>query len=198
VALLATAVTYYFGLKIDRSQIIMIVESAGIFGPVVLILFLALSHIVAPISGTPVLLVGYGLFGKDVIYQLFIATIISSSINFWIARAFGRGIVSKFAGQKSLDKIDQFTNSYGVKSLIFLRFFTGHLTDFISYAYGLTNIRFSTYITISALVPIPWLLLWRFYIFDQVDNLTDFTLWFFLPLIPFWLISLLYFKKLKK
>ena len=123
---------------------------------------------------------------------------LSATVNFWIAKKLGRNLVAKLFGKKDMNKIDQFTEDFGVKSLIFLRIYQGHLVDFISYAYGLTSMKFTSYIVITVLAPIPWLLLWQFYIFPRVNNISDFTTWFLVTLMPFLLISWFFFRYKRK
>ena len=82
----------------------------------------------------------------------------------------------------------------GVTSLIFLRVLQSHISDFVSYAYGLTRIKFRSYFVISVIAPIPWLLLWKYYIFPKVNNVGDFSLWFFVSMVPLFIISWMYIK----
>jgi len=97
-----------------------------------------------------------------------------------------------------MQKIDEFTEYYGVGALIFLRLFSGYMTDFVSYAYGLTKIKFSVYFLISILVPIPWLLFWQLYVGNRVDGIKDFAVWVYIPIIPFVFITSLFIYKFKK
>ena len=197
VFIFASIAIFLLGSQINAEQIAEIVKKAGVFGPLLYILIFASTQIIAPLSGTPVLFAGFGLFGDQVQIYTYLATLFGASVNFWISRLWGRKLVKKLAG-KDLEKIDEFTKEYGVKSLIFLRIFQGNLVDFISYAYGLTNMQFIPYLIITAIAPIPWLILWQYYIFPRVESYGDFTIWYIVTLAPFVIISWFYYKYQKK
>lgn len=179
---------FLLGTRFKTEDIISFVERAGFWAPVVYITIFASTHIIAPLSGTPVLFAGFALFGKTVSIYTYLATILSSTVNFWIARIWGRKLVVKFVGRKNMEKVDGFTNDYGIKSLILLRVLQGHLVDFISYAYGLTNIKFLPYFLISVLGHLPSFILWQI-IYSRIENITDFAFWFAATLVPLFLLS---------
>lgn len=189
---------YRLGLRVKVEDITSLIQKAGFWAPVTFILIMALTYIIAPLSGAPAFFAGFILFKNRVQIYNYFAVLLAATINFWIARKWGRSLVSKFVGRKNVEKVDQFTKDYGVRSLILLRLFQGHFHDFISYAYGLTNMRYAPFIIISALTPIPWLLFWQFYVFKRVQNITDFTIWFVATLIPFFIISFFFASKLRK
>lgn len=198
-AVLITLSIYFFSQKIDQARVVKLVEVAGIWGPLIFILLFALTHVVAPLSAAPLIIPAYFLFGtRNFVFYMYLATILSATINFWISRRFGRSMVAKFAGKKNLKKIDDFVRDYGVGALVFMRFFTGYLTDFISYAYGLTKMKFKTYFIISVVVPIPWLIFWQIFIADRINNVADLMIWFYGGLIPFFIISLFFLSKFKR
>ena len=190
-------IIFYVGTRVGVDDITRTVERAGIWAPVLYTFILALTYVVAPLSGTPVFLAGYILFDKKVQFFNYPATLAGAVINFWIARKFGRGLVSKLVGKRNVNKVDRFTENYGVKSLIFLRLFQGQFHDFIAYAYGLTNMDFISYLIVSILAPIPWFLLWYFYIFDHVKNIGDLTVWILITIAPLYVISAFLFRGLK-
>lgn len=189
---------FVLGQRIDPAGFSEFVKRGGVFGPIVYVALLSSTYIIAPLSGTPVFLAGYPLFGRKMIFLVYLATFFSSVINFWIARIWGRGLVRKLVGVKNIDKIDRFTQNYGVKSLIFFRVFQGYLFDFVSYAYGLTSMKFLPYLIVCALGPIPWLALWHFFFIERVESFADFTIWFVISLIPFYFVSLFLLAKVRK
>ncbi len=180
---------YLLGSRIDHRLIRNYIENAGPWGPVVYIFLMLLTFIFAPLGGTPLFFVGWLLFGKYFQIYNFIAAYAGMIINFSIARKWGRETVIKFVGAKSLAQIDKFPENYGVKTLIFLRLTQGYLQDFISYAFGLTKMKFTSYAVISALAPIPWLVFWQSYIIKKIDNLSDLTVWFIGLTIPIFIVS---------
>ena len=144
-----------------RSEIIQEkVDKLGIWGPLIVILYTIISHIVAPLAGTPGIIVTLSAFGlfKGWLY-LYVASLISATINFYIARKWGRDWVIKLAGRDSINRIDQFVEIMGIRLLVIARLFGFPLYEFISYAVGFTTIPFRTYIIITALImPIPGIL----------------------------------------
>lgn len=163
---------FFIGRQIPKEAIEEFVKSSGPLAPIVYIILHQISFVFAPISGFPFLVAGFYLFGKNVIIYNYFVIIIGSAINFLIAKKWGRPIVRRFVGEKSLAKIDSLSQVYGKTTLIALRIIQGGIGDFVSYAYGLTPMKFSTYMTITVLATIPGNTLWYF-IISKTDN-TDF------------------------
>ena len=195
---LFSVLVFLLGRGISEEEVASFVRGAGFWAPLVYVGLISLTHILAPLSGTPIIFAGYALFEDRLQLYDYFAAIISGVANFWIARKFGREIVFRLVGKKEMGKVDRFVEDYGTKTLIFLRIFQGHLHDFISYAYGLTKMNFYPYFTISVLGRIPWLLFWQFYIFPRVESVAEFTLWYVLTLVPLFAVSWLFISYNKK
>jgi|SRR3989344_6243854 len=149
-------------LSISQDNIRVFINQFGILAPLVIILLLLISYIIAPLSGMAVLFAGHTIIGQKVILYATIAAYISFITNFWIARIWGRSLVIKLVGKSGINKIDEFAKEYGVLSLLTFRIFMGHFHDLVSYAAGFTSIKFSTYIIASSLAAVPGTLLWLF------------------------------------
>lgn len=110
------------------------IEALGPLGPLALIFYLIASHVFAPLAGTPALVVGVAVFGlaRAMIY-LYLGSIASAVICFFISRKFGRNLVIKLAGKRAMGKIDSFVEDSGIYALIFARIFGVSLFGFISY-----------------------------------------------------------------
>lgn len=169
-AVLISIFLYFWGRQIPKEVIESFVENAGPWAPIAYILTHQISYVIAPISGFPFLIAGFYLFGKTVIIYTYFVAIIGASINFWIARRWGRPLVGKFAGEGALKKIDKLSKEYGIVTLIALRMLQGGIGDFVSYAYGLTPMKFSTYIITTALAVIPGGILW-YYLVSKTNSL---------------------------
>lgn len=129
------------------------VSSLGLLGPILIIIYMTLSHIVAPLAGTPGTVAALSLYGLGkAIIIVYMASLISATINFYIARKLGRYWVIKLAGKDSIKRIDQITTVMGTKLLIIARIFGAPLFEFVSYAAGFTNISFKRYMLITATV----------------------------------------------
>ncbi len=131
-------------------------ESLGMFGPLVLIGYTIVAHVLSPLAGTPGFLVGVTIFGvEQAILYIYIGSMISAAVNFTISRRFGRGLVVRFVGKHSIEKVDEITEVAGVGVLTVLRLLGIAIFEEISYAAGLTNMRFRTYMCITILASIP-------------------------------------------
>lgn len=164
---------YFIGKQFSQESIQAFVESAGPWAPIVWIITHQLSYILAPVSGYPFLIIGFYLFGQTTIVYTLIVAIIGSSINFFIARKWGRPITAKLAGHEAISKIDKLEKQYGLGTLFVVRFFLVGLGDFISYAYGLTPIKYPVFIAVSTLAMIPGYALWYF-IATKTGNIEQF------------------------
>ncbi len=153
-------ILYLLSRQVDPAIIKKWTESAGVLGPIVIILLGTLTAVIAPLSGAPLLFVGFALYGAGVVILLTISGIISAAVNFYISRRWGRPLIKRFIGQKSMATVDKFTIEHGIVGLFILRVLMGSFNDFISYALGLTNMKFKTYFAVSLVAAIPGALIW--------------------------------------
>ncbi len=128
----------------------MFVEGLGPLGPLVVIFYIVLSHVFAPLAGTPGVLLSVATFGiiRTMLY-IYLGSMISAFLNFYISRKFGRKWVTRLVGKKTMNEVDQFVGASGEKVLILSRIFGFSLFELVSYAAGLTNIRFRKYFAIT-------------------------------------------------
>ncbi len=159
---------YLVGSRVPEITIRETIKSAGPWGPVVLIFFIWLTNVIAPLGGTPFLFVGFYSFGQKAIIYSYIAAFIAIITNFWIARIWGRSLVIKLAGEENLQKIDRLTENYGIQTLLIIRIFLGQFHDGISYVFGLTPMKFMPYLIVSTLGTIPGTVLW--YVLSSKTN----------------------------
>lgn len=128
------------------------VVDSGSLGPLVIISYMVISQIFAPIAASPGILLSHAVFGVyNAALFLYVASLISATTNFYISRIFGRKWVLKFAGQMMMKDIDTFTHHSGDRLLIISRIFGFPIFEVISYAAGLTDMAFRNYIAITAI-----------------------------------------------
>ncbi|MBI4100227.1 TVP38/TMEM64 family protein [Candidatus Microgenomates bacterium] len=156
------AFLYLLTQVIPEEGMRVFLKSAGIWAPLIFIILSLLTYIAAPVSGTPLLFAGFYVFGANVIILTAIATFTSTITNFWISRIWGRSLVQKFVGAGNMKRVDKVTQNYGVITLFILRLLGGSFHEFISYAAGLTSMRFSAYFFASTVGMIPGMVLWYF------------------------------------
>jgi uncharacterized membrane protein YdjX (TVP38/TMEM64 family) len=132
----------------------------GAWGPAAYIAFLALSMVFAPLPTTPLPLAAATAWGAvlGVTYTL-IAGAIGGSICFLIARCWGRRVYEHFMPATMVAEIDRTADRLAVRALIALRLFPLLGADYISYAAGLTAIRFRLYLAITIVFSLPSVIL---------------------------------------
>ncbi len=136
------------------------IDDLGVWGPIVYIAFFALSMVVAPIPTGPAPVAAAAAFGGVLgFFYTMIAGVIGAALCFWIARLWGRPLMRRFLPERVVDEIDRVTNYLGLRVLFVLRLFPLLGVDAVSYAAGLTPIRFVPYLAISIVGTIPILAL---------------------------------------
>lgn len=124
------------------------IQRSGSWGPILFVLLCALSLIIAPLSGSSLFIAGGAVFGKETGYFLsLLASILGCSVNFWISRKLGRGVVARLIGQNSLAELDKFTGQVkGNRGVFYLTLIMPLSQDITSYAAGLTPISYSRFL----------------------------------------------------
>ncbi|MBU1016766.1 MAG: VTT domain-containing protein [Patescibacteria group bacterium] len=133
------------------------VENVGMFGPLIIVLGIVFGGVYAPMSHLPFTMISLAFYGYWKTFILFFIGnfVLAPSLNFFIARKWGRSFVKKLAGEKTLNKIDNLALTIGWEALIPIRLFGGVLFDAVSYASGLTKVPFRIYILITILCSLP-------------------------------------------
>ena len=137
---------------VNSPEFEIFIKNIGILGPFVIIIFTIISHVFAPLAGSPMVLIGYTVYGVvQTSLFLYIASMVSAFINFELARVYGRSLILKLVGKKPIEQIDKFAELSGGRVLILGRLFGFPLFEVISYASGLTKISFRKYMIITLL-----------------------------------------------
>lgn len=164
VAIVALLIIAYFAYERwfpwDQAEIEAWIDGFGVWGPVVYVAIFAASMLFAPLPTAPMPLIAAAVFGPVLgfIYTI-TATALGSTVCFWIARRLGRPALRRLTSQRALDKIDELGERLGIRLLVVLRLFPIAGVDYVSYAAGLTQMRFPIYIVISVLASSPILIL---------------------------------------
>lgn len=137
---------------INTPEFRLFIDQIGFWGYLIVIGYIVLSHVFAPISGTPALAFSMAIYGLSTgMWLLYYAGLISCVINFYISRKYGRSLIKKFVGEEGMKEVDDFTAVGGEGVLFISRLLGFSLFDFISYAAGLTKIPFKSYFAITAI-----------------------------------------------
>lgn len=132
------------------------VSSFGAIAPLVYIGLYIVSTIFF-LPGTPVTVLAGIAFGPLWgIFHASIASIISVAIAFLIARYAARGLVESWVKDNAqFREIDAQVEQQGWRILMFTRLVPLFPFNLQNYAYGLTSIRFSTFVLVSAIFMLP-------------------------------------------
>ena len=178
IILIVVAVQYLLP-DINSPKFKEFVESSGVWGPLAIIGYIVVAHVIAPLVGSPATFLSAAIFGiVETMVFLYFAGLISSVINFQISRRLGRTWVKKLAGEKNLETIDRFLGVSTINIFILSRIFGFAIFDVISYAAGFTKISFKKYFLITAIFPLIPLATFAF-IFKEFDftSKNNFLIW---------------------
>ena len=132
------------------------VANFGAIAPLIYIGLYLLSTVFF-LPGAPVTVLAGFIFGPlwGVFYAS-IASIISVSVAFLIGRYVARDLVERWVkGNAQFRKIDEQVNEQGWRILMFTRLVPIFPFNLQNYAYGLTSIRFATFVIVSAIFMLP-------------------------------------------
>jgi len=137
------------------------IVSLGSWGPLVFVLIYILAVILA-LPGSAVTIAGAALFGSVWgVVLVSIASTIGASISFLIARYIARDfILRRFGHSEKFRKLDQMTNEQGAMIVAITRLVPLFPFNFLNYAFGLTGVRFRTYVFWSWLCMLPGTILY--------------------------------------
>ncbi len=128
----------------------------GVLGPIVLVVLLFLEVIIGPVPGPLIIIASGYIYGRFTGALLaLVGTIIGSTGAFFLSRKLGRPFVEKIISKKELNHFDKSFQKNGVKALWLGYVFPLSPSDSITYAVGLTNIKFRKFFKIMAIGFIP-------------------------------------------
>ncbi|MDX2244261.1 MAG: VTT domain-containing protein [Leptolyngbyaceae cyanobacterium bins.302] len=142
VALYALAIFTLRAIGLDNVH--QFIQQLGVWAPIAFVILCTISMIFAPLSASSMFVTGGVLFGQQIGFLLsFVASVMGCCINFWISRKLGRKVAARFIGHSSLDNLDRFTERLNKHhSVLVLMVIMPISQDLISYAVGLTKVRF--------------------------------------------------------
>ncbi len=95
----------------------------------------------------------FGWIGGSVLSWL--SSMAGASACFGIAKLYGRSAVSKLTGKASLEAVDKFFDKFGSKSIFIARLLPFMPFDIVSYAAGLTSMKFWPFFLATGLGQLP-------------------------------------------
>ncbi len=135
--------------------------SFGILAPCVSFFLMILQSVIFFLPSMPIMLANGLIFGPLWGFLLsWTSNTAGVCIAFLIARKWGRPIVELMANREKLEKADQLISKYGKYAVFIARLYPIVSFDIISYAAGITSIKFLHFIVAAGLGGIPSILLW--------------------------------------
>jgi uncharacterized membrane protein YdjX (TVP38/TMEM64 family) len=145
---------YFFARFLGVDALHERIASAGLWGPLIIIVLKASTLVIAPLGGAPLYPIAGVAFGfwKGFLYT-FIGDILGAAIAFFISRWFGRRVVQYFITRPGMKLVDAILAYLGTtRGLIYARLIFFSFPEGVVYAAGLTDIPFWKFLVV--MVPI--------------------------------------------
>lgn len=140
----------------DRDRLVAIVESMGVFGPLLFMLLQLVQAIIAPIPSNVIGTIGGFLFGWWGVLWTTISATLGAFIVFYLSRRFGRRLVEHFVKPETLKRFDFIFESDRATIVLFLIFLIPGLPDdIVCYVAGLTKVPLRHLVMIFAIGRLP-------------------------------------------
>ncbi|WP_103509215.1 TVP38/TMEM64 family protein [Streptomyces sp. SM13] len=131
------------------------VDSLGMWGPVVFAVVYALA-VTALLPGSVLTASAGALFGLAVgAGAVLVGATAGAALSFGLARWLGRPVVARYAGSGRLAQLDAFLTRRGFVAVLLVRLVPLFPFSVINYGAGVAGVRFSSYVTATALGIIP-------------------------------------------
>jgi uncharacterized membrane protein YdjX (TVP38/TMEM64 family) len=137
--------------------------SFGLWAPVASLLLMILQALAAPLPSFLITFANGLAFGTFWGWMLSIlGHVVAAMVCFWISRALGRGPVEVLVGKVGLESADRWFARWGLYAVFVGRLVPGISFDVISYAAGLTRMRFRSFLLATALGITPQTFLYSY------------------------------------
>jgi uncharacterized membrane protein YdjX (TVP38/TMEM64 family) len=153
--------SYIFGIGEKLGALRDWIQSLGALGPVVFV-FIYAGATVAALPGLAITIVAGVIFGSLVgVIVVSIASTLGASMAFLIARYFARDATAKWlAKREKFKKLDDLTEKHGAIIVAIVRLVPLFPFNLVNYGFGLTKVRFWTYVSWSWLCMLPGTILY--------------------------------------
>jgi uncharacterized membrane protein YdjX (TVP38/TMEM64 family) len=153
--------SYVFGIGEKLGALRDWIQSLGALGPVVFV-FIYAGATVAALPGLAITIVAGAIFGSLVgVIVVSIASTLGASLAFLIARYFARDATAKWlAKRETFKKLDDLTEKHGAIIVAIVRLVPLFPFNLVNYGFGLTKVRFWTYVSWSWLCMLPGTILY--------------------------------------
>ena len=149
--------------NVDVTDVKTYLLSFGIWAPVVSFLLMIFQSVVAPLPAFLITFANAGLFGwiPGAILS-WTSAMAGAALCFFIAKYFGREVVEKLTSKTALESVDGFFARYGKYAILIARLLPFVSFDIVSYAAGLTSMKFWPFFWATGLGQLPATLIYSY------------------------------------
>ena len=149
--------------NVDVADVKTYLLSFGMWAPVVSFLLMIFQSVVAPLPAFLITFANAGLFGwiPGAILS-WSSAMAGAALCFFIAKYFGREVVEKLTSKTALNSVDGFFDRYGKYAILIARLLPFVSFDIVSYAAGLTSMKFWPFFWATGLGQLPATLIYSY------------------------------------
>lgn len=140
----------------DTEPVIEYIRSFGSLAIVISFILMVFQSLAAPFPAFLITFANAAVFGWIGGAALsWISSMVGASACFGIAKLYGRNAVSKLTGKTALSSVDDFFDKFGTKSIVIARLLPFMPFDIVSYAAGLTSMKFWPFFLATGIGQLP-------------------------------------------
>ncbi|MEG1416432.1 MAG: TVP38/TMEM64 family protein [Clostridium sp.] len=135
----------------------------GVWAPIVSFILMILQSVVAPLPAFIITFANAAIFGW--VYGAILSwssAMAGAALCFFIARLLGRDVVEKLTSKNAVKKADDFFKDYGTYAVLIARLLPFISFDIVSYAAGLTGMRFWSFFIATGIGQLPATLIYSY------------------------------------
>ena len=140
----------------DVAQVVAFIRSYGAYAMAVSFLLMVFQSVIAPLPAFLITFANAAVFGwwQGALLS-WSSAMVGAMLCFFIARALGRDTVERLAGKGALQSVESYFSKYGSKTVLICRLLPFVSFDAVSYAAGLTSIRFWPFVIATGIGQLP-------------------------------------------
>jgi uncharacterized membrane protein YdjX (TVP38/TMEM64 family) len=153
--------SYVFGIGEKLGALREWIHSLGALGPLVFIL-IYIGAVIAALPGSAITIIAGAIFGSVWgVIVVSIASTLGASLAFLIGRYFAREATAKWLSKREkFQKLDDLAEKHGAIIVALVRIVPIFPFNFVNYGFGLTRVRFWTYVFWSWICMLPGTILY--------------------------------------
>lgn len=169
--------------KADVSKLKAYLLGFGVWAPVVSGALMVFQSVIAPLPAFVITFTNGLLFGAWWGALLsWSSAMLGAALCFYISKVYGRPVVEKLVGKKSLQYTDRFFERYGEHAILVARLLPFVSFDIISYAAGLTSMEIGPFLIATGIGQLPATLLYS-YLGQNMTGTIKVVFWVFIIVI---------------